>query len=67
AADVLVGAARDALTGLDAILSYRPADAGPRKNTNGASGEQAASSQAPSGQAASEQKEEPDHEPDHRG
>jgi len=67
AADVLVGAARDALTGLDAILSYRPADAGPRKNTNGALGEQAASSQAPSGQAASEQKEEPDHEPDHRG
>jgi hypothetical protein len=52
AADVLVGAARDALGGLDAILSYRPADAGTPKRTNG---------------AASDQGEEPDHEPDHRG
>ena len=29
AADALVGVARDALVGLDAILSYRPADAAP--------------------------------------
>jgi hypothetical protein len=52
AADVLVGAARDALVGLDTILSYRPADVSPPKETNG---------------AASDQGKEPDHEPDHRG
>lgn len=52
AADVLVGAARDALVGLDAILSYRPADAGQPEGTNG---------------TGSDQGKEPDHEPDHRG
>ena len=52
AADVLVGVARDALGGLDAILSYRPADVSPPDGTNG---------------AASDQGKEPDHEPDHRG
>lgn len=52
AADVLVGAARDAWTGLDAILSYRPADPDPPKGTNGADRDQG---------------NEPDHEPDHRG
>ena len=51
AADVLVGAARDALVGLDAMLSYRPADASTPRVPNGAS---------------SDHEEEPDHEPDHR-
>jgi hypothetical protein len=58
AADVLVGVARDALMGLDAILSYRPADADTHNGTNGASGEasqQHASKQAPSNQAPSDQ------------
>lgn len=54
AADVLVGAARDALVGLDAILSYRPADAATTQGPNGASSDH-------------ENKDEPDHEPDHRG
>jgi hypothetical protein len=67
AADVLVGAARDALVGLDAILSYRPADAGPGKGANGASGERPADGDASGSRSSSEHKEEPDHEPDHRG
>jgi hypothetical protein len=77
AADVLVGAARDALVGLDAILSYRPVDAGHAKGTDGAASDQASSDQAssdqppsdqpPSDQASSDEGKEPDHEPDHRG
>lgn len=55
AADVLVGAARDALVGLDAILSYRPADAATTRGPNGASSDH------------ENNKDEPDHEPDHRG
>jgi hypothetical protein len=50
ASDVLVGAARDALAGLDAILSYRPGDvSGNAKPANG----------------TADQKE-PEDEPDHR-
>lgn len=68
AADVLVGAARDALTGLDAILSYRPVDDGPGQGTNGAPGDGAASAGASGdGAASAGPKKEPDHEPDHRG
>jgi hypothetical protein len=82
AADMLAGAARDALAGLDAILSYRPPDAGTEKGTNGAatdqasgdqasgdqaSGDRASSDRASSDRTSSEQGKEPDHEPDHRG
>ena len=54
AADVLFGVARDALVGLDAILSYRPGDASSGAETaHGVNG-------------ASNRQKEPDHEPDHR-
>lgn len=56
AADVLFGAARDALVGLDAILSYRPSEPG---------ADEAAAKPAADG-AASDRQKEPDHEPDHR-
>jgi hypothetical protein len=57
AANVLVGAARDALVGLDSILSYRPAEDSQPKNANGAAGDQ----------PVGDQGKEPDNEPDHRG
>ncbi len=57
AADVLVGAARDALVGLDAILSYRPTEGSQPESANGAAGDP----------ASSDPGKEPDHEPDHRG
>lgn len=66
AADVLVGAARDALVGLDAILSYRPADPGPATGP-GSSGPAASDSAEGTDGAAADQRKEPDHEPDHRG
>jgi hypothetical protein len=66
AADVLVGVARDALTGLDAILSYRPPQA------NGATGDHSSSDHGSSdhgssGHSSSDHQREPDNEPDHRG
>jgi hypothetical protein len=66
AADVLVGAARDALGGLDAILSYRPADAGAGRAPNGTFGDQEPGDQADGDDVSNDQGKEPDHEPDHR-
>jgi hypothetical protein len=57
AANALVGVARDALEGLDAILSYRPGDLTATKAGNGAP--------EPSTPEPSQAKE-AEHEPDHR-
>ncbi len=51
AVNIIVGTARDALVGLDAILSYRPGDASSARSANGTS---------------SSPPKEPDDEPDHR-
>jgi hypothetical protein len=68
AADALLGAARDALSGLDAILSYRPPEAGTHSNQD--SSDQGSSDQDASDQDASDRgdgAEESEHGPDHRG
>jgi hypothetical protein len=69
AADVLLGAARDAITGLDAILTYRPADGSSADRAAGASGSGAGSTVVapPDQQSPTDPEREPDHEPDHRG
>ncbi len=55
AADVLFGAARDALVGIDAILSYRPGDMSADRGSGG-----------PANGVRTDPEKEPDHEPDHR-
>lgn len=59
AANALVGVARDALEGLDAILSYRPGDLNATKSANGTQPSQNQTSQP-------DQSKEAEHEPDHR-
>lgn len=54
AADALAGAARDALSGLDAILAYRPPEAGSKDSDHAEAGEADVS-------------EKRQHEPGHRG
>jgi hypothetical protein len=82
AADVLFGAARDALAGLDTILSYRPGDASADKagTTSSADpgerppgtprsadpGERPPGTPRSANDATSDRPKEPDHEPDHR-
>jgi hypothetical protein len=74
ATDAIVGAARDALTGLDAIFSYRPGDLSapkpaPDPTPGSASNSAPADGVADSAPApdASSQPGEHTHEPDHRG
>jgi hypothetical protein len=78
ATDAIVGAARDALTGLDAILSYRPGDLSTPKPAPDLAPDLAPDpdpDMAPAdgvadvgpGQDASSQPGEHTHEPDHRG
>jgi hypothetical protein len=70
AADVLFGAARDALAGLDAVMSYRPGDA----STSSGAADSPTQADAPSdpwspptdAETANEPSSERDHEPDHR-
>ena len=76
ATDAIVGAARDALTGLDAILSYRPGDLSSSKpasdgaeasaSDSGARASEPVVDSQPEGRTGS-QAGEPEHEPDHRG
>ncbi len=66
ASDMLIGVARDALAGLDAILSYRPGDLTDAKPANGESPAASSGPQQPEGEQSPEEKE-PDDEPDHRG
>jgi hypothetical protein len=75
ATDAIVGAARDALTGLDAILSYRPGDLSTPKPTpeadSGSASEEADGAARPAAETeiqpdASSQAGEHTHEPDHR-
>jgi hypothetical protein len=77
ATDAIVGAARDALTGLDAILSYRPGDLSTPKPTpeadsdSGPAGAEANEAAGPAAETESEpdassQAGEHTHEPDHR-
>jgi hypothetical protein len=81
ATDAIVGVARDALTGIDAILSYRPGDLSPPKPTRApdpvsdstqcpVSAEEAADSDGQpvvdSQPASSSRPGEHEHEPDHR-
>lgn len=67
-ANVLFGVARDALEGLDAILSYRPGDLTAANGANGTSASQTRPDQARTDQARPDQAQpkEPDHEPDDR-
>ncbi|HET9897125.1 MAG TPA: hypothetical protein VFQ44_19495 [Streptosporangiaceae bacterium] len=72
-ANVLFGVARDALEGLDAILSYRPGDLTADKPANGAqagrsqhSQDQHSQDQHSQDQHSQDQPKEPEHEPDHR-
>jgi len=67
AADALVGAARDALSGLDAILSYRPQEAGTgdARDSGTVANPANGSNQATADEADISEKSK--HEPDHRG
>src|SRR5712691_4356516 len=76
ATDAIVGAARDALTGLDAILSYRPGDLStPKPESAPESASASADGAADSGDEpvagsqpeAGSQALEHEHDPDHRG
>jgi hypothetical protein len=68
ATDVIVGAARDALTGLDAILSYRPGDlSAPKPDSALDDGTAETVADAEGQPDASSQGGEHTHEPDHRG
>jgi hypothetical protein len=70
AAEVLLGAARDALGGLDAILSYRPPDANtgrpPGTPRDAGPGERPPGTPRDAGGTTSDRQKEPDHESDHR-
>jgi len=66
ATDAIVGAARDALTGLDAILSYRPGDLStPKPNSDDGAAETVTDVESQAD--ASSQAGDHQHEPDHRG
>ncbi len=68
ATDAIVGAARDALTGLDAILSYRPGDlSSPKPDSASDDGAAETVADAESRPDASSQAGDHEHEPDHRG
>ncbi len=71
ATDVMAAAVRDALAGLDAILTYRPPpDAGPAGGAPGAGTSPAPAEKASADQtdkASADQTEEPEDEPGHRG
>lgn len=58
AADVMAGAVRDALAGIDAILSYRPSGT-PGPASSASAGHEAPATQARPEQAAAEQADEP--------
>ena|SRR5579863_4671108 len=65
ATDAIVGVARDALSSIDAILSYRPGDLS--SPTVDSRPDASAGSQDAGSQDASSQAGEHEHEPDHRG
>jgi hypothetical protein len=75
AADALVGAARDALSGLDAILSYRPQDAGSASPQDAGSADSGTSANPADGRdqagadeaSTGDKSEKSEHGPDHRG